>query len=455
MKNVVIIGSGLAGLGAAWKFQQEKKNGAPVSYTLFEKESRAGGLCRTEQEGDFLFDYTGHLLHFRTELFRELVFSLIGDKLEQRNRSAWIYSKNVYTRYPFQANLYGLPAEVIAECLYDYSKQYFNESKGEIVTFEDWINAYFGEGIARHFMIPYNSKLYKRHPRELTPDTTGRFVPSSNLKLLLMGALSDMGGDLGYNSHFYYPRHGGIEVMVKAMTAGLEDIYLNEAVEAIIPSERMVITSRKRKVPYDYIISTQPLPVLIRSIEDDIPEVRAASDKLRHVAVLNVNLGVKGDLGKRHWVYVPEDDYIFHRLGFPHNFSDYMAPPDHGSIYLEISYDPQKGIDIDWARKKSVEDLIRMGIISSAEQIVCEKILDIPYGYVHFDASRNVSMQTIGKYLEDSGIFSAGRFGSWEYTSMEDAFLMGVQSAEDIFNAHIRLSELEQRIVLDTPEVES
>ncbi|MFW5813388.1 MAG: protoporphyrinogen/coproporphyrinogen oxidase [Fibrobacterota bacterium] len=455
MKNVVIIGSGLAGIGAAWRLQQENENGAPVTYTLIEKESRAGGLCRTEQDGDFLFDYTGHLLHFRTETFRELVFSRIGSKLEQRNRSAWIYSKKVYTRYPFQANLFGLPAEVVADCIYEYSRQYFKEKKGEIRTFEDWIRAYFGDGIAAHFMIPYNSKLYKRHPRDLTPDCTGRFVPSSNLKLLLMGALSDKGKELGYNSHFFYPRHGGIESMVKGLVSGLGDINLNESVDSIDTSRKLITTSRRRQIPYDFIISTQPLPVLVNSIEGDVTEMNDAARKLRHVSVLNINLGVRGDLGDRHWIYVPEDEFIFHRLGFPHNFSDFMAPPDHGSIYVEISYDPHKGIDVEWARRKTVEDLIRMGIISSEDQIVAEKTLDIPYGYVIFNSDRPKALDTITGQLEDMHIYSAGRFGSWEYSSMEDAFLLGAKAAEDIFSRHVRLSELDQRIALDSPNREN
>ncbi|MFP4163577.1 MAG: protoporphyrinogen/coproporphyrinogen oxidase [Chitinispirillaceae bacterium] len=454
MKNVVIIGGGLAGLGAAWRLQQERDNGAPVTYTLFEKEPRAGGLCRTERDGDFFYDYTGHLLHFRTETFRELVFSLIGSKLEKRNRSAWIHSKDVYTRYPFQANLFGLPPEVVADCVYEYSKQYFRETKGEVKTFEDWIRAYFGDGIAAHFMIPYNRKLYKRHPRELTPDCTGRFVPSSNLKLLLMGALSDMGEGLGYNSHFFYPRHGGIETLVRSIAVKLDDLNLNESVVSIDSAGKVITTSRGERVPYDFLVSTQPIPELVQSIDEAELSLTEEVKKLKHVSVLNINLGVRGDLGDKHWVYVPEDEFIFHRLGFPHNFSDYMAPEDHGSIYVEISYDPQEGIDVEWARKKTVEDLIRMGIISSEDQIVSEKIMDIPYGYVIFNSDRRKALKKINGILDEMRIYSAGRFGSWEYSSMEDAFFLGAGAAEDIFIRHIRMAELNTRIRLD-PNMEN
>ena len=433
MKNAAIIGCGLAGIGAAQEIKQKKNEGFSLDYILFEKEARAGGLCRTEREGEFLFDYTGHLLHFSNDFFKSYVFDLIGSILEQKNRDAWIYSKNVYTRYPFQANLFGLPSNVISECLYEYSKQYFTGDKGDIKTFEEWIRAYFGDGIGRHFMIPYNSKIYRVHPKELTPDAGGRFVPSSDLKMLIEGALCDMSGEHGYNSHFFYPKIGGIESMVNAMTAGLHNVNLDESVSKIIPSEQILVTSQGRRVSYDFIISTQPLPLLVASINDDIPdEIKDASAKLRAVSVLNINLGIKGNLGNRHWIYVPEDEYLFHRFGFTNNFSSAMAPQGHGSIYLEISYDLEKGIDAELARDKCIDDLIKMGILHNKEQVVCEKTLDIPYGYVLFDNQRQESLRIIKNYLQSKNIYSAGRFGSWEYSSMEDAFILGVKAARDI-----------------------
>ena len=42
---------------------------------------------------------------------------LLGDNVHWQDREAWIYSKDVYTRYPFQGALYGLPPEVIKECI--------------------------------------------------------------------------------------------------------------------------------------------------------------------------------------------------------------------------------------------------------------------------------------------------------------------------------------------------
>src|SRR5207253_3538638 len=47
----------------------------------------------------------------------EMYGMLLGDNVHWQNREAWVYSKNVYTRYPFQGALYGLPPKVITECV--------------------------------------------------------------------------------------------------------------------------------------------------------------------------------------------------------------------------------------------------------------------------------------------------------------------------------------------------
>jgi selenocysteine lyase/cysteine desulfurase len=55
--STVVLGGGLAGLSALWHLQQL----AHTDSHLFEKESRVGGLTRSEQLNGFTFHYTGHL----------------------------------------------------------------------------------------------------------------------------------------------------------------------------------------------------------------------------------------------------------------------------------------------------------------------------------------------------------------------------------------------------------
>jgi protoporphyrinogen oxidase len=154
--TIVVLGGGLTGLSTLWHLQ---KAGYDHCH-LFEKESRVGGLTRSEQVDGFTFDHTGHLLHFRNEQVKQLVSDLLGDNLHTVVRDSWIFSKGVYNRYPFQTNLYGLPAEVISECILSFIQAPANRANGhssakprrsaEYSSFADWIEATLGTGIARH-----------------------------------------------------------------------------------------------------------------------------------------------------------------------------------------------------------------------------------------------------------------------------------------------------------------
>jgi protoporphyrinogen/coproporphyrinogen III oxidase len=56
VKHVVIIGGGVAGLGAAFKVRRAANEGADVTFTLVEKDPRLGGKLMSERVGDFIVD---------------------------------------------------------------------------------------------------------------------------------------------------------------------------------------------------------------------------------------------------------------------------------------------------------------------------------------------------------------------------------------------------------------
>src|SRR5688572_13521892 len=62
-------------------------------------------------------DQAGHIMFTTDPYVLQLYDMLLGDNVHWQDREAWIYSKETYTRYPFQGALYGLPPEVIKECI--------------------------------------------------------------------------------------------------------------------------------------------------------------------------------------------------------------------------------------------------------------------------------------------------------------------------------------------------
>ncbi|MFQ5932852.1 MAG: protoporphyrinogen/coproporphyrinogen oxidase, partial [Nitrospiraceae bacterium] len=236
---IVIVGAGLAGLSTALHL-----NGVP--YRVFEKEKEAGGLCRSYQKDGFTFDVTGHLLHFRQAEIKTLVEGLLRGQLEKHGRRSYIYSHRTYTEYPFQVNTYGLPPEVIRECLLGFIDTLTKpvRTASEDRSFKAWILENLGEGMAKHFMVPFNEKLWQVSLDELTSDWVSWLIPKPDLKDVVNGALGIKDKAFGYNPSFLYPAQGGIGVLPKAFLSGLGEIaYGSELVE--------VDTGRRRAVFQD------------------------------------------------------------------------------------------------------------------------------------------------------------------------------------------------------------
>src|SRR6185295_15669327 len=112
--DILILGGGLAGLSTAYHL---RKNDPKLRVLVLEKKERAGGLAGSIEQNGFTFDHTGHLLHLHDAYGKQFILDLLQDNVHVLNRSSWIFSHNTYTRYPFQANTYGLPPKVIEECV--------------------------------------------------------------------------------------------------------------------------------------------------------------------------------------------------------------------------------------------------------------------------------------------------------------------------------------------------
>ncbi|MFH1783002.1 MAG: FAD-dependent oxidoreductase [Candidatus Omnitrophota bacterium] len=420
-KKDIILGAGLAGLSAGFHLKDD--------YALYEKEASPGGMARSIKKDGYTFDLDGHLLHFRRDYVFKLLNGLLGGNLAPHKRSSWIYSKGSFTRYPFQANFYGLPKPIVKDCLLGLIKAR-RESVSPNGNFENWIKKTFGEGIADHFMLPYNRKFWTIEPKDITCDWLDGFVPVPSLEDAVQGAITDNNKSYGYNSKFWYPVKGGISEIVKGFLKKVGSVHTNKEAVRIGQHKKNVLFSDGKVLDFNNLISTMPLPELVKILKKVPNEIKDAADKLKFISVLVLNIGVnREDVTDRHWVYYPEKELDFYRIGFPTNFSMDVAPPKKTSMYVEISYRDRK-IDIDKAISRTVKHLKALGMIREEGEIDLCLPVDIKYGYVIYDKFRNDAVKTIKDYLAGFNIHPIGRYGGWKYMSMEDVILEGKEIAE-------------------------
>jgi protoporphyrinogen oxidase len=418
---VAILGAGLTGLAAADTLAR-----AGIKHRLFEKLGHVGGHAVTTEEGGYRFDRTGHALHLRDPEIRAAVDSWLGSELLTVQRRSGIWSHGVYTRYPFQANTFNLPAAVAYECVLGFIEAHFNRSSVEPADFEQFCLQQFGPGFSRHFMLPYNCRMWGVHPREITTAWCQRFVPRPALEDVVAGALGLPDRRLGYNATFLYPRRG-IGQLAEAMTKGLPSIELCCAPRSIEYRARRLHFDAG-VVDYRVLISSLPLPTLVELLDDPPPEVRSAARALRCTHLYYLDLALhEPSRQPYHWVYVPEERYPFYRVGCYSHFSAEMAPPGKASLYVELV--DREEPNLQQLLPRVLSSLEQMELIGGPGSVAFVRVRRLAPAYVVYDHAYAHALSAILPFLEASHIISTGRYGGWDYSSMEDALIYGRDAA--------------------------
>jgi protoporphyrinogen oxidase len=426
--DVLVIGAGLAGLSTAYHLRRLGLK----SVLVVEKEARPGGRAGTVEKDGFLFDQTGHLLHLHDPYGKRLVLRLLSGNVALRERSSWIHSHGAFTRYPFQANTFGLPPKVVEDCVALFAKsRYRPPVLPKDPSFREWSLAAFGEGISRHFMFPYNAKLWRAPLSSLTTEWQGRFLPRPSPEEVLYGALFDQKKFFGYNAAFRYPLRGGIQVLPDALARLVPELRLGAPLEAVDLEEKVAVVKGLGEVRYERLVNTMPLPFFLDKALRLPREAREARARLRWRDVYNLNIGIRRpDVSDKHWISFPEDRFVFYRAGFLTNFSKGLAPKGATSMYIEVSRRPAERPSMAGLERGILSGLRSCGILKASDRLLARHWFKIDAAYVLYDRARTPAVKTLMAHLKRRGAESIGRWGAWKYSFMEETLLDGKACAE-------------------------
>lgn len=399
--DYVVVGAGVSGLGFA-NFICECEPAARV--LVLEREAEAGGYCRTVIRDGFVWDYSGHFFHFKhPEIEHWLRARMPGQRIETITKQSFIRYAGRDIDFPFQKNIHQLAQDEFIECLYDL----FFRPAGEVTSFLDMLYKRLGRGITEKFLRPYNEKLYATSLDALDPDAMGRFFPHADVADIIAN-MKPGARDAGYNATFTYPQGGAIEY-VKALLHDVADcVALDEGVTAIDPAARTV-TTPKRTVSYRHLVSSMPLPALLRMC--GIAHAGFTSNK---VLVFNLGFDRKGPRGV-HWMYFPDRSISFYRVGWYDNIFD----TDRMSLYVEIGLAHDEQVDVDAMRARVLADLAREKIVDGHRLVAHHDVILDP-AYVHITQASLAATAQHRRDLAAQGIHSVGRYGGWTYCSIED-----------------------------------
>ena len=426
-KDFIILGGGISGLTAARALKD-----AGCESVVLESCPSAGGLTRSIKVDDFCFDYTGHFLHLaRFKSPEDIPYAgLQNTDWGVYERRSCCFVDGHLIPAPIQYNLKQLPPQRFTACVESYNKRSPFPSNNE-ASFRDYLLSGFGKYLSDLFLIPQNEKTLGIPLDRISGKSVKRFFPPPDEALIRAGIERKSKTSAGYNSTFWYPLQGGIGTLVAGLEKGLSNVQVLQEAVAVDIEKKIIRTRSGDRWKWDVLLSSIPLPDLCRITNDR--ELATLAHNLSHSATIVFNLGVRAHLPSElkgiHWIYVPDRKIPFYRVGFYSNINEGMCPPDYYSLYVEVGVN---GADLDTIniiediQPKVFNALSALGWVQQKD-VVCSVVHVIRCAYVHHTFERERLIEKIYKRLASFDIVPIGRYGLWDYISMEDSIISAME----------------------------
>ena len=413
--TIGILGAGLTGLTLGSLIQDCE---------ILEKNSDCGGLCRSLEEEGFTFDWGGsHIIFSKDQEVLDFMLEKLGDNIVKRRRNTKILYKGNYVKYPFENGLSELPLQDNFECLRGFINVLIktNTKPGN---FKEWLYATFGDGIAEKYLVPYNEKIWNYDLTKMSAWWVEGRVPKPPVEDIIKSSLGIETEGYQHQLHFYYPKEGGINALIDCLERESKDKLIKKFEVNTIKREdnNWIVSNGTESRRYDNIIATHPLFELIHALEDVPAEVYNALHGLRYNSLITVMLGLNvAHLNEYSWLYIPDRDCLAHRVAFPSNYSEAVAPDGKSAVVAEITYNSGDSVDRmpdEEIIARTIEELHRNEIIDK-DTVCFAKAMWTRYAYVIYDLEYEKRIAAIKRFLNDVGIHLVGRFAEFKYLNMD------------------------------------
>tara|TARA_Y100000996_G_scaffold140493_1_gene107420 strand:+ start:2098 stop:3408 length:1311 start_codon:yes stop_codon:yes gene_type:complete len=423
-KKIHILGGGPAGMALA--YYANKHN---VHFSLFEKSNTIGGNCRTIKHDDFLFDTGAHRFHDKDPEITTEIKSLMGDKLLQVSSPSKIYYNRKMLNFPIsvfdamskidlKTNLKIIKENIILQF----------KRKLEKKNFQDFAYSTYGKTLSNLFLTNYSEKLWGENAENLSLDISGGRLKNLNLMSMIKQLLSDEKEQFkNLDGDFLYPKYG-FGTIFESIYSQLnnEEVFLESDITKLIIKDNKInsiVINDKKKIEVNTVMSTLPLPLLIKRMEIETPEeINQIIDNFKYRAVkLTILFLNRNKFSNNASIYFPQKDIPFTRIYEPKNRSIEMAPKNKTCIVIESPYDQHKALEENnLGEIKSI--LINNNLIQSAD-ILDHKIVNMPYAYPILDIDAKNKIEILNKYLEKiENLYLIGRNAEFKYLHTHDLF---------------------------------
>lgn len=417
MPNNIVLGAGIAGISASYHL---KKKG--IESTVYEKDSDWGGLCGFFEIDGFRFDRFVHFT-FTTDEYILGIFEK-SSPLYAHPSISYNYYKGCWLKHPAMSNLASLPTDEKIKIISDFINRP-NKDVTEIKNYDEWLRVQNGNYFAENFATVYTRKYWGQEPKNMETKWIGQRIRCADLNEVLKGSYAEQKENFYYTNYMKYPKKGGFRSILDNCRKEV-DIKFKKKVCRIDTKNKMVYFADGSQEQYDRLISSLPLPEIVKMIDNCPQDVIKAAQKLNWTCGYQISLGFKRpDVAKHLWFYIYDEDIPPARVYSPNLKSADNAPQGCSSLQAEVFYANDATIPpADEVLEKTIEKLKNICKFVD-EDIIVKDIRFEPYANVAFTHGIYENRQIVLHYLISQGIESIGRFGKWDYLWSFQAFESG------------------------------
>lgn len=291
MQRVAIVGGGIAGLSAAYELERSRRNGAKISYELFEATERLGGVLRTERHDDFIIELGAEAWLSEKPAARELCRDLgIEDQLIGSNdaqRKTYILANNRMVALP-EGIFFVVPASKAAAEWELFSaasrkkiaeeRDFKSQHKDTDDSVASFVERHFGAEAVERLADPMLAGIYGGAAERLSARAVlPRMVEIEQTQGSLVRAFEGKVEGSGASAQpLFTTLTDGMKALVEKLAATLErkNIFLNQPAQTIrLSSETWEVKTTKGASGFDSVVCALPAYAAAQLLQSATPEL--------------------------------------------------------------------------------------------------------------------------------------------------------------------------------------
>lgn len=459
--ETLIIGAGPAGLTTAYQLSKEGRE-----VVVLERDPvYVGGISRTVNYKNFLFDIGGHRFFSKSKAIVDLWREILPDDFVERPRLSRIFYKKKFYAYPLRAfealrNL-GVAESALCMASFGFAKLFPVHNPRN---FHQWVRNQFGERLFSIFFKTYTEKVWGMSCDEISSDWAAQRIKGLSLGAAILDGLRRSLGlnkarNNGDNSaktlieSFQYPRKGpgmmweaaaakikrnGGEVL---MGRAVEQIHYDEA-SRIWTVEAWTADNRRETFQARHVVSSAPIRDLMSNLSPT-PISLLHARQLRYRDFLTVVLiGRSRRELPDNWVYI-HDPAV--KVGRVQNFRSWSPEmiPDGVSTCLGLEYFCFEGDGLWTASDAELIELAKREIgqigLMDPRDVADASVVRQPKAYPVYDETYAANIETIRTELRlrYPNLHLVGRNGMHKYNNQDHAMMTGMLTALNIIAGEI------------------